>query len=385
VSPSGIVSAPTLRGYPGLQTDRYNEEFLELGTVGKGGYGKVYKAKHKLDGSLYAVKRIPVSSTKMAKVQEHGPEELESLLREVRSLARFDHANVIRYHNAWLEFTTTPTSEAVPTTTMLRTDRLLEDAATLGLSPEDTEEIQAQLDEMSFGDLFEKSNGSHGAGIVFGTDHTENSEDEVYQQPVVTQRHNIRRGSQASQATVATISSTKSRMSAVQDADEGEDADVEMIPRSHVPNAQESTTEASEDMVSHSDVSGPLVPIRSSGPILMLNVQMSLCETNLAALLSAEQLLSPLYFARVTVPHRLWSRVPTRTGRRSSRPETRQRLPIAFKRASPPVWLNGSSHLQGLSRKRLSTYNASHRRLRTRSCAGRPVHGRRHVFETRRH
>jgi translation initiation factor 2-alpha kinase 3 len=273
---------PALRGYPGLQRDRYAEEFVELGAVGKGGYGKVYKAKHKLDGSLYAIKRIPVSSAKMAKVQEHGPEELENILREVRSLARFDHANVIRYHNAWLEFTTTPTTGAVPKTTMLRTDRLLEDAAALGLSPEDTEDIQARLKEMSFADMFEKSNEDHSANIVFGTDHTETSRDE---QPLVTRRHNSRRGSQA---TIATISSTKSRMSAVRDAD-GEDSDIETIPRSHVPRAQESTTEVSEDMVSHSDMSGSLVPIRHSGPILMLNVQMSLCETNLAALLSAEQ------------------------------------------------------------------------------------------------
>ncbi|KAK1915442.1 hypothetical protein P3342_003252 [Pyrenophora teres f. teres] len=45
-----------LRGYPHLQTDRYIREYTELEVVGKGGYGKVFKAKHKLDGSFYAVK-----------------------------------------------------------------------------------------------------------------------------------------------------------------------------------------------------------------------------------------------------------------------------------------------------------------------------------------
>jgi translation initiation factor 2-alpha kinase 3 len=122
------IQAPVelqLRGFPELQTDRYVREFSEFGVVGKGGYGKVFKAKHKLDGSFYAVKRIPVSPAKLAKIQEHGSEELESMLQEVRSLARFDHANVVRYYNAWLEFTTSPVDEPVPSTSLLRPDRLL--------------------------------------------------------------------------------------------------------------------------------------------------------------------------------------------------------------------------------------------------------------------
>jgi translation initiation factor 2-alpha kinase 3 len=286
-----------LRGYPGLQTDRYVREFSELEIVGKGGYGKVYKAKHKLDGSLYAVKRIPVSPAKIARVQEHGPEELESLLREVRSLARFDHTNVIRYHNAWLEYTTTPIVDKAPATVaLLRNDRLLENAVAPVLSPTNTEDLQAQLDEMSFGDVFENGDGSYSAGIVFENSGTDADAEvsvgrvdiaSIKSQPQESSRRKTRLRSQASQATIATVSSIKSRMSAVEDVDEEED-DIEIVPRSHVPHAQELPPETSEDMISHSDIPGQMISVDSPGPILMLNVQMSLCETSLAAFLSAE-------------------------------------------------------------------------------------------------
>ena len=89
--------------------------------------------------------------------------------------------------------------------------------------------------------------------------------------------------------TIATISSTKSRMSAVEDADEEEDDDIENIPRSHMPCSHETISEMSDSMISNSDVPHHLMQNRTLGPVLMLNVQMSLCETNLASFLSSEQ------------------------------------------------------------------------------------------------
>lgn len=289
-----------LRGYPGLQTDRYVREFSELAIVGKGGYGKVFKAKHKLDGSLYAVKRIPVSPAKLAKIQEHGSEELESMLQEVRSLARFDHTNVVRYHNAWLEFTTTPVDNSVlPANVLLRPDRMLENVAANSSSPPIASYLQTRFDDMSFSEHVERPDDSYGAGIVFETSDTgvgiDTSKSEADTLSLKAQlkkssRRKNRRGSHASQATIATVSSTRSRMSAVEDVDEDdEDEDIETIPRSHAPYLEEPVSDISESMVSHSDVPGHLVPIRNVGPILTLNVQMSLCETNLAAFLSADR------------------------------------------------------------------------------------------------
>jgi translation initiation factor 2-alpha kinase 3 len=296
------IQAPVelqLRGFPGLQTDRYMREFAELGVVGKGGYGKVFKAKHKLDGSLYAVKRISVSPAKLAKIQEHGSEELESMLQEVRSLARFDHANVVRYYNAWLEFTTTTVDGPVLSTSLVRPDRLLRDTAINSASQATPDNLLTQFDELSFGDVFERPEDSVGADIIFETSGNDVGVDtsisEAENHSLNTQlrkslRRKLRRGSQASQATIATVSSSKSRMSAVEDVDEDEeDDDVEIIPRSYVPNAQEQVSEISENLFTDSDISGQLIHVRNTGPTLTLNVQMSLCETNLAAFLSADQ------------------------------------------------------------------------------------------------
>jgi translation initiation factor 2-alpha kinase 3 len=283
-----------LHGYPHLQTDRCIREFSELEIVGKGGYGKVFKAKHKLDGSFYAVKRIPVSPAKVARIEEHGPKELESMLEEVRSLARFDHNNIVRYYNAWLEFTTIPT-EAVPApeVTVLRDDRMLEEAAGY---PSFSDDLPSKLDSLSF-DPFGRTDNSQGVGVVFesaghgiGTDEPKSETAATsLKESLKPTRRGKRRGSQASQTTVATVSSTKSRMSAVEDVEEDEDDDdVENIPRSHMPCSQELVSEISDSMVSNSDVPRHLIQNSSLGPVLTLNVQMSLCETNLAAFISSE-------------------------------------------------------------------------------------------------
>lgn len=295
------ISAPVelqLRGYPHLQTDRYIREFSELEIVGKGGYGKVFKAKHKLDGSLYAVKRIPVSPSKVAMIQEHGPEELESMLEEVRSLARFDHNNIVRYHNAWLEFTTIPADPmTAPEVTMLRNDRLLDDRPAFPSFSPGSGDLHSQLDSLTMDNPFASTEHSNSAGIIFEFSESEQQVNETRSESVHTSyketlrqtRRAKRRGSQASQTTIATISSTKSRMSVVEDVDEDEDDDVENIPRSHMPYSQESLSEMSDSMISNSDAPRHLIQNQSLGPVLTLNVQMSLCETNLAAFLSSDQ------------------------------------------------------------------------------------------------
>jgi translation initiation factor 2-alpha kinase 3 len=278
-----------LRGYPHLQSDRYIREFSELEIVGKGGYGKVFKAKHKLDGSFYAVKRIPISAAKVAKIQEHGPEELGSMLEEVRSLARFDHNNIVRYHNAWLEFTTIPAeSMSTPEITVLRDDRMLEEAVAFSSFSDD---LPSRLDSLSF-DPFGRTDDSQGAGVMFETTDpgidTHETASTTWKEPPKQTRRAKRRGSQASQNTVATISSSKSRMSAVEDVDEDEeDDDIENIPRSHMPYAKEPVSEISDNMVSDSDVPRHLIQSQSLGPVLTLNVQMSLCDSNLAAFLTS--------------------------------------------------------------------------------------------------
>ena len=283
-----------LRGYPDLQNDRYARDFSELEVVGKGGYGKVFKAKHKLDGSFYAVKRIAVPAAKLEKVQQHGPEALNSMLEEVRSLAKFDHANIVRYHNAWLEFATAPTdTPPMPTTTYLPNNRLLEEKVNLSSSPSDVGQLQADFDNIQFGE----PSADSGADILFEASNTGEAEDSrsntdsLSLHEKLRSRRRNRRTSQASQATIATISSTKSLMSAVEDvSEEFEDEEVEMIQRRHMPFSHDLTTDVSDSMMSHSDMPArPLMRTRTTGPVLTLNVQMSLYESNLAAFLSPDR------------------------------------------------------------------------------------------------
>lgn len=61
------------------------------GLLGKGSFGKVYTALHKLEGCLLAVKEIPIKS--------HGAHdsELEQLTREISMLSSLKHNNIVRY------------------------------------------------------------------------------------------------------------------------------------------------------------------------------------------------------------------------------------------------------------------------------------------------
>jgi translation initiation factor 2-alpha kinase 4 len=72
---------------------RYASDFVELGRLGKGGYGKVVKARNRLDGREYAIKQI--TQTSGAKLTE--------ILSEVMMLSRLNHRYVVRYFTAWLE------------------------------------------------------------------------------------------------------------------------------------------------------------------------------------------------------------------------------------------------------------------------------------------
>ncbi|XP_006821478.1 eukaryotic translation initiation factor 2-alpha kinase 1-like [Saccoglossus kowalevskii] len=74
---------------------RYNEEFVELVQLGKGGFGSVYKVKNKLDGREYAVKKI--------KLKDNNPDMCLKILREVRLLASMHHGCIVGYNAAWLE------------------------------------------------------------------------------------------------------------------------------------------------------------------------------------------------------------------------------------------------------------------------------------------
>jgi translation initiation factor 2-alpha kinase 4 len=72
---------------------RYHQDFDEAGQLGRGGYGQVVKARNKLDGRLYAVKKISQTSAAA----------LKDTLSETMLLSRLNHPYVVRYYTAWLE------------------------------------------------------------------------------------------------------------------------------------------------------------------------------------------------------------------------------------------------------------------------------------------
>lgn len=69
---------------------RYAADFEELSYLGRGGFGTVVKARNKLDGRIYAIKKIK-------RFRE------EKVLREVSGLARLNSPHIVRYFSAWIE------------------------------------------------------------------------------------------------------------------------------------------------------------------------------------------------------------------------------------------------------------------------------------------
>jgi len=71
---------------------RYVNDFVEAGRLGKGGFGEVVRARNKLDGRLYAIKKITQTTSSAGGV-----------LHEIMLLSRLNHPNIVRYYTAWDE------------------------------------------------------------------------------------------------------------------------------------------------------------------------------------------------------------------------------------------------------------------------------------------
>lgn len=76
-----------------LNYSRYLNDFVEIGRLGRGGYGEVVKARHKLENRVYAIKKI----------KQDSATALTSVLSEIVMLSMLNHPNVVRYFTAWTE------------------------------------------------------------------------------------------------------------------------------------------------------------------------------------------------------------------------------------------------------------------------------------------
>lgn len=88
-----------------LINSHYSQEFDEIEYIAGGGFGQVYRVKHKLDGTEYAIKKIPIAA--------EGIEAVRSYLSEVKTFASVNHSNIVQYKGAWLELGSPSASAAV--------------------------------------------------------------------------------------------------------------------------------------------------------------------------------------------------------------------------------------------------------------------------------
>jgi serine/threonine protein kinase len=80
-----------------LSMSRYQREFEQMGLLASGAFGKVYSAVSKMDGRVYAIKKVPFSAV------GYDRDSVQHVVREVHCLAVCDHPHVVRYYTSWLE------------------------------------------------------------------------------------------------------------------------------------------------------------------------------------------------------------------------------------------------------------------------------------------
>jgi hypothetical protein len=80
-----------------IDEGRLEKNFEGFEKIGQGGFGLVFKAKHKIDDSLYAIKMV-----KLKVAQSHNLMEYKEI-KEVRTMMKLNHKNVVRYYTCWFQ------------------------------------------------------------------------------------------------------------------------------------------------------------------------------------------------------------------------------------------------------------------------------------------
>ncbi|CEP15911.1 hypothetical protein [Parasitella parasitica] len=89
--------SPPLKYSLSIQHSRYNNDFVQVGMLGRGGFASAWRARNKLDDVEYAVKKIRL-------LDREEDEGYDKIFREIKNLARLEHHNVVRYYSSWLEY-----------------------------------------------------------------------------------------------------------------------------------------------------------------------------------------------------------------------------------------------------------------------------------------
>lgn len=103
--PTAPVAAATAEG-----ASRFDRDFERMELLGRGAFGEVWRARHRVDRKEYAVKVVPFTFS-----EEKGPFD-HPALREAQTWASFDLPGAVRYHSSWLEVQPHGASELSPKT-----------------------------------------------------------------------------------------------------------------------------------------------------------------------------------------------------------------------------------------------------------------------------
>ncbi|TYZ67261.1 hypothetical protein PybrP1_001468 [[Pythium] brassicae (nom. inval.)] len=126
-------------------SSRFAQDFELVEALGHGGQGAVFKARSKVDGCLYAIKKVALPSAAL-----DDPAALEQARREAVSMAAIPpHSNVVRYHSAWLEVEAIQRMSS--STASVRGSDVPNDDECLGVASEPSgEELDELADDASF-------------------------------------------------------------------------------------------------------------------------------------------------------------------------------------------------------------------------------------------
>ncbi|KAJ6664757.1 hypothetical protein lerEdw1_006330 [Lerista edwardsae] len=80
--------------------ERFLEDYEDIEYIGFGGFGNVFKAKHVIDGSIRAIKRVELSCEEEEETKKET--KGENAEREVQVLAKLEHENIVRYYTCWI-------------------------------------------------------------------------------------------------------------------------------------------------------------------------------------------------------------------------------------------------------------------------------------------
>ncbi|KAL1969761.1 hypothetical protein VTN77DRAFT_8314 [Rasamsonia byssochlamydoides] len=251
-------------------SSRYAMEFSEIKVLGRGSFGQVYEVRNHVDGQNYAVKKIPLSKRRLEMLQQGGIHHIEHIMKEIRTLARLEHANVVRYYSAWVEQAHTfldeqPMDERHPVQSQVEM-----------LHGDDAD------DEQSFGIVFEKSEDT----VSFEDDSRSAST-----------QHRASRSSRLTNASNRSNRSNRSKRSSNRSNGDDDD-DVESIPRNFsIPSRGLTLTstwdETEGDIFTDGlseDPSRMQLKFRggSHAPAIILHIQMSLHPLTLSTYLNPQ-------------------------------------------------------------------------------------------------